>query len=148
MRFFAGFAVLAAMAGQQQALATMSVETVSFLTLAGNDLDDPRYLTPAGTGYDGVTGLLLNAGTGDALCTGALLKDGIHVLTAAHCVTDFNGSPSFVSGSAYFFPSEDNAEILNVVSASVHPDFNGILEAGNDLAILTLETPASAAIQR
>jgi|SoiMethySBSTD1v2_1073268.scaffolds.fasta_scaffold539712_2 hypothetical protein len=37
MRFFAGFAVLAAMAGQQQALATMSVETVSFLTLAGND---------------------------------------------------------------------------------------------------------------
>src|SRR5947209_6419972 len=40
-----------------------------------------------GTGYDGVVEITRSDGLfGELICTGSLLMDGRHILTAAHCV--------------------------------------------------------------
>jgi secreted trypsin-like serine protease len=148
MRFFSALVMTVALAGEQKAWATITVDILPKLTVAGNDVDDPRYLTPPGTGYDGIGGLLLDTTVGSFLCSGTLLADGMHVLTAAHCVTDFAGNPALLGGSVTFFPSPGGVEVIDVISAAIHPDFNGLLQTGNDLAILTLAAPASAGVQR
>jgi secreted trypsin-like serine protease len=148
MRLFSAIGILAVVAAGQCALATPIAEIRPHLTVAGEDFDDLRYLTPQGTGYDGVGGLLIDTSAGTFLCSGALMSDGIHMLTAAHCLTDFFGNPDFLGGTATFFPNPDGVEVLEIVSAVTHPDFNSFLEAGNDIAILTLAAPASAGVQR
>ena len=152
MRLFAAAIVvmMGALGGQERVLAMPLLTSAirPLLTVAGDDFDDARYLTPLGAGFDGVGGLLIDTSAGGSLCSGSLLADGIHVLTAAHCVTDFNGKLDLVAATATFFPSPGGVEVLDVLSAVIHPDFNGFLETGNDLAILTLAVPASAGVQR
>lgn len=150
MRLFAVLTIFTALLAQQRASAGIiaGVEIQPKLVVAGSDVDDPRYLTPPGTGYDGIGGLFLETTAGVNICSGSLLEDGIHVLTAAHCVTDFLGNLALVGGNVTFFPSPDGVEVLDVISAVIHPGYNGLLETGNDLAILTLAAPASAGVQR
>lgn len=88
-----------------------------------------------------------------ALCTSALLWTGNHVLTAAHCVTDSSGNISvldgadgnsitFDTGSGLVTRSFDSTDI------TVHPNYDGILTNGFDLAIITLDSAVDSSVTR
>ena len=87
--------------------------------------------------FSEVADLILKVGP-TIRCSGTLLDDEIHVLTAAHCVTDSRGKLSLKNGFADF-----EGQRINVIKKQtfVHPDWNGDSLAGSDLAILTLESP-------
>lgn len=101
--------------------------------------------------YSGVARLQL----GSTGCSGALLADGIHLLTAAHCVAP-NGVFSFSSGTASFATTPDagnpftgSMTTLTIASALAHPGWTGDFNlVGNDLAVLTLASVAPAQIPR
>ena len=50
------------------------------------------FIVSPGTVFDGVAKLFLTIGPHSFSCTGALLENGIDVLTAAHCLTGAWGS--------------------------------------------------------
>jgi secreted trypsin-like serine protease len=94
-------------------------------------------LVEAGT-YSGVARLALTNVLGNTTsCTGSLLQGGLHILTAAHCVTDERGARDVVSATASF------TELTNSFSVAmdgffIFPRWQGDFFDGNDLAILRL----------
>lgn len=107
-----------------------------------------NHVVSPGSLFDGVGLLTSSAG----LCSGALLEDGIHFVTAAHCVTsagtttplsaasinvrfDLPGGPQNYTGTALFIHPTYNA-------ASTLSTFTG------DLAILALNMIVDIAAQR
>ena len=97
-----------------------------------NHLD---YLSTTGE-FPAVADLILKVGP-TIRCSGTLLDDNIHVLTAAHCVTSSSGKFNLKNGAAYFEGQKIN---IKPKQTFVHPGWNGDLLNGNDLAILTLES--------
>lgn len=84
------------------------------------------------------------------ICTGTLLDTRMHILTAAHCVTDDSGAFTLESGAEIRFGTDINAPTHNysidVPNVKVHPNHlgDGNVLNGYDLAILPLtETVAS-----
>jgi len=113
--------------------------------------DDPAlHEVPPGGTLDGVGDLIISIpGEGTFRCTASLLHSGIHVLTAAHCVTDAAGN--FVPGTTanITFEAAPNETIAAVVSpSSIHPDYRGDFLCGNDIAVLELVSPASDSVDR
>lgn len=104
----------------------------------------PEYYEIApGSGLDGVAALRITTPSGNFGCTGSLLSTGMHVLTAAHCVTDSTGQAAATSVEATF--AAGGGAVLNTSSYVVHPDWTGLLFGGGDLAILELsESPGVA----
>ncbi len=103
-----------------------------------------------GGAYSGVAKLAFG-GTG---CSGALMSDGMHLLTAAHCVAP-NGVFSFSSGTAQFAitPGANvytgSLSSVAIASVLVHPGWTGnFITGGNDLAIVTLASAAPAGAAR
>ncbi len=101
--------------------------------------------------YSGVVTLIITNGTGPAsVCTGALLANRVSILTAGHCVSQGAGT----SVTAYFpaaGASPDSIVALDPTSAAVaiskirvDPLYTGQTVDENDLAVLTLATPAPA----
>lgn len=125
----------------------LEVQYTPFIVGAG-DPNDARYLTPAGTGYDGVGMLIIARATGTFLCSGSLLGTGSHVLTAAHCVTDGSGVMDVTSLTATFFPFPSGTEAIGGTAVTVHPGWTGDLRRGDDLAVVTLAQRASSGVQR
>jgi hypothetical protein len=72
----------------------------------------------------------------------------LHVLTAAHCLTDTFGSLNAISGDITFPLPTGNEETIQLTRYSVHPDWAGDLRAGGDLAVVGLQRSASSRIQR
>jgi len=113
-----------------------------------------NYVTPAGGIYDGVGDLILTIDHDDfgviaVRCSGALLTSGIHVLTAAHCVTDGDGDLILLSGNITFEGDTGVFPIDVLASATeVHPDWDGDIIRGNDVAVLELVSEAPAEITR
>lgn len=99
------------------------------------DFNSDFYVSEQGE-FSAVADLILKVGP-TIRCSGTLLDDNIHVLTAAHCVTDARGKLSLKNGFADF-----EGQRVNVIKKQtfVHPDWNGDSLIGNDLAILTLES--------
>jgi len=107
------------------------------------------YVTRSGGIYDGVGDLILTRVDFTVRCSGALLTDGIHVLTAAHCVTDDGGNLNLLSGNITFEGDTGDFQIAVVVSATkVHPDWDGDILRGNDVAVLKLDLEAPDEIPR
>ena len=122
---------------------TITIETDSMIARFRPhyvSLDDPaNHETPVGTPMDGVAKLILTRTDFTVGCTGTLLttSTGAYVLTAAHCVSDDFGGNIFVSGTATF-TGATTSESIPISSADIHPDWDGSIVRGNDLAVLTL----------
>ncbi len=111
------------------------------------------YVVQPGSGFDGVGMVIAGGGFG----TGTLLSSGIHVLTAAHVVTDpaFFGdeiAAEFVSVQfTYPNPSDPNNPIVEIIPARevyAHPHWTYDLGKGYDIAIVELEWAPSLAVER
>jgi hypothetical protein len=111
-----------------------------------------QYSGGYGTGSGNFTGVANLSG-----CSGVLLADGIHVLTAAHCVADVTVNAQFqtiltpITPTLNFFTSSDPSGLADAVTGiQFNPLtsvwFNSDPTAGMtyDLAILDLAAPAPA----
>ncbi len=111
--------------------------------------DPAEYVTAAGGTYDGVGDLILTRTDFTVRCSGALLPTGTHVLTAAHCVTDDRGNLILDSGFVTFEGDQATVSInVNAAATKVHPDWNGDVLRGNDVAVLVLVSAAPDEITR
>lgn len=77
-------------------------------------------------------------------CSGSLLSSGRHILTAAHCVTNEDGSmPASFAGHSIQFDGPSGSEDISFAGVVAHEgwtyDYTG---TGNDLAIVTLSSAA------
>jgi len=83
------------------------------------------------------------------ICSGSLLTTGMHVLTAAHCITDNSGNFVLVSGTVTF-EGDSATEIItvDVANSAAHPNYDGDFIRGNDVAVLKLDSAASSDITR
>lgn len=129
------------------------------IVVTGNPND---YIVKPGTGYDGVVKLQINrVDLSEGLmgaCTGSLLPTGLHILTAAHCLTQTDQDLA-VGGVPGKFDTSNTSVLFELNTfpprtfyskyASefyVHPSWNGIKLDGNDIAIIKLadEAPVEA----
>ena len=69
------------------------------------------------------------------------MSDGLHFLTAGHCVSDSSGKANATSATVTFFRADSTTTVVSVAQTTVYPGFNGSLAAGGDLALLTLSSP-------
>jgi len=113
-------------------------------------VDDPNnHIVADGAPNDGVARLNFSIDNdGDGIpdtggrCSGSLLPDRIHVLTAGHCVTNANGVIDIVTPSTATFEGDlsDETINLNVAWTQVNPGWDGQLLCGDDIAIVELES--------
>lgn len=109
--------------------------------------DDPtNHVVNAGSVFDGVGALVSPLGN----CTGTLLSSGIHVLTAAHCVTQSGTTTPFAAGSITIrFDLTSGAQTYTGAALFVNP---GYVPLGpgyqSDLAILQLSSIVDPLAQR
>jgi len=114
------------------------------ITVAGDPAD---YIVSPGTGFDGVVQIQLNRIDTSVNCTGSLLPTGLHILTAAHCLTGNNGTFNTESGLAFFdLPTERIG--IPVAEFFIHPLWNGKFAKANDVAVLQLASEAPAEAER
>ena len=104
--------------------------------------------------YSGVVALILNEGAaGNFICSGSLLSDRIHVLTAGHCVSSGHGMLTPVSTTAYFYGGNDPQAVVTSVATpgvvavaasglSVNPLYTGEVVDDHDIAVVTLAQAA------
>lgn len=124
----------------------LRAEVRPLYTTFGNPAD---YVTLSGGLYDGVGDLILTRTDFTVRCSGALLTTGSHVLTAAHCVTDDGGDLNLLSGNITFEGDTGDFQIDVLASATkVHPDWDGDVIRGNDVAVLELVSEAPDEITR
>ncbi len=112
-------------------------------------VDDPaNHVVGSGGSLDGVGKIILTRSDGTFLCSGALLSTGLHVLTAAHCVTDDFGNFVLNSATVTFEGTVTETISVDVPNSSAHPKFNGNFIRGYDVAVLTLTSAPSSDINR
>jgi len=120
-------------------------------------LDDPSFHeVPDSNPHDGVAKLILDRTDFRAGCSGTLASDGLHIITAAHCVTDDNGIYILKSGlgsSATFEGTfNGNFESIEITidpdpsKSKAHPDYDGDYIKGNDIAVLELASSAPSQV--
>jgi len=112
-------------------------------------VDDPaNHVVDSGGSLDGVGKIELTRSDGTFLCSGALLSTGLHVLTAAHCVTDDFGNFVLNSATVTFEGKKTETISVDVPNSSAHPRFKGDFIKGFDVAVLTLTSAPSSDIDR
>lgn len=106
---------------------------------------DPIYL-PTRPHKDGLGFLETNAG----FCSGSLMADGMHIVTAAHCVTDASGNIIANAGFVYFYPGPDDPfydldfgitpgiQRISIDQVYVAPGYTGDVIDHSDVAIISL----------
>ncbi|HBJ35896.1 MAG TPA: hypothetical protein DDZ51_14335, partial [Planctomycetaceae bacterium] len=109
--------------------------------------DPSNYLIGPGTGRDGVVRLIINSAQGSGICSGTLMTTGLHILTAAHCITDSLGNFNS-TGTNVDFLVPGGVQTIPVSQFFVHPSYNGDLLQGSDIAILELASMAPASAER
>jgi len=141
---------------------TYSVEVLPRYVTSETPIDGPgdhAIATPGvsalGMNHDGVAQLQIDLFAGSnsvALCSGALLSTGRHVLTAAHCVTDSSGGVRVGTGDpnlAIFQTASGNQSLsFQAANVSVHPSFNGNVLNGYDVAVIQLDAVVADIVPR
>jgi hypothetical protein len=100
-----------------------------------------------GSLFDGVGALVSPLGN----CSGTLLSSGIHVLTAAHCVTASLTTDPFAANSITIrFDLPGGSQVYSGSSVYINPSYSPVGLAGytGDLAILILNQAVDPAAQR
>lgn len=101
--------------------------------------DYPGNHDTAASAFPGVAKLILKRDDFTVGCTGTLLLNKTHILTAAHCLTDEFGTNILLSGMATFMVDGIEEEInIETSEVNIHPDWDGDFIRGNDIAILAL----------
>jgi len=102
------------------------------------------FLTPPGTGYDGVALLLIHRTDGTYYCTGALIAPTL-LLTAAHCLSNTAGQMTTTRVDASFYPLGGPTVVVTATSGFlVDPNYNGAVVSDYDIALVRLpESPGS-----
>lgn len=118
--------------------------TATFAPLYTTTDSPANHVVPGGGFLDGVGDFIINSSN---RCSSALLGDGLHVLTAAHCVTDENGADDFNFGTVRFFGDNGNYTI-GVDEVFVQASWNGNFADGNDIAVLRLNSVVDSEITR
>jgi len=110
--------------------------------------EQPSHIVPAGGELGGVAKLSVARSDGNYLGSGVLLTTGLHLLTAAHLVTDDAGELNTSSATAWF--SDENGPLgIGISAYYVHPDWDGeFFGHGNDIAVVELDSIAPADIDR
>lgn len=85
-----------------------------------------------------------------AYCTGSLLKGGLYLLTAAHCIKDEDGRllKDHINNTTANFNLSTGFVSRPVVDFFIHPEYDGNLLNGNDVAVLRLGEPAPIEAQQ
>ena len=109
--------------------------------------DPDNYVVNSPSFFDGVAALILNTSLGQRDCSGSLLSSGKYILTAAHCLTDGEGN-LITSESVAIFNLPLGPEILYGSEFFIHPDWDGNLIKGNDIALIKLNDVAPDNITR
>lgn len=128
---------------------------VEAIVVPGNPND---YLVNPGTGYDGVAQVNIDISVRVARCSGSLLRTGLHILTAAHCLTSTSDSEELLPGiprgtliarsAKVFFDLPTGRTPVDASEFYIHPDWKGEYYNGNDLAVIKLAAEAPAAAER
>lgn len=110
-------------------------------------------LVGTGEGYDGVALLEITDAAGGGSGTGSLLKSGSHILTAAHLVADETGALTATSTDVIFRLNDgimDRDILLKVPTSriSLGQNYNGYIQSGRDLAVLTIPDQTSITANR
>jgi hypothetical protein len=116
----------------------------SAITVAGPDPNSSDYLVSAGS-YSGVVQLSIvrpDLGGGAVVgCSGALLSNGVSILTAASCIANSSGIEEASAAYATFdLPGGDVT--AQVSGFFVDPQYAGAAQDPSDIAILQLAAPA------
>ncbi|TAF50501.1 MAG: hypothetical protein EAZ61_12590, partial [Oscillatoriales cyanobacterium] len=116
------------------------------VSVSANDSNDARFLVQPGQGFDGVVRL-----SSDGTCTGALLQDGLHILTAAHCFDINDSTPNLnpdPSKLSIVFDLPSGQQTVAVAQIFVHPGYTAGNDDDNDLAIVRLAQSAPNEAER
>ena len=114
--------------------------------------DPTNYVPSPEDGFAGIVRqeLTLRRGSQEVVegCTGNLLPDGMHILTAAHCVRG-----EYVAGDIEFeLPGAEPNSVdfvpRDIESITIHPDWTGNWFTSPDLAIIRLSEPAPSLADR
>ncbi len=123
----------------------------SDVSAPGNDIGGGNSLYFASANKSGTVALIMEYDNGDRfICSGSVLKGGMSIATAAHCVSGGAGTANPVKTTAHFYNGDPNertvtegASITRDVSTYiVHPNYTGEVIDQNDIAILRLEKAA------
>lgn len=115
----------------------------------GGGINNPIYLPPAAdANYSGVVNLWFRGANGAvaAACTGSLLANsgGLKILTAGHCVSDNSNTIVWTSFTARFRMADGTFTERNGTGFAVQTNYSGAVLEEQDVAVLTLSTPAPA----
>lgn len=116
-------------------------------SIAGNTFTEGPHFVP--TEYTGVGQLIIPTQQGTFACTGSRIGP-TQILTAAHCITDFNGDVSIVGGDIRFINAAGDVQLFTLKQATqdnVHPNWNGNVGDGWDYAVLEMQTAPGADIE-
>jgi hypothetical protein len=142
MLFEAAAGALLMAAGSGYAITVSGLNPNSSSFVAAPALDSP---------YSGVAELLIvrsDLGPGAVEgCSGALLADGVSILTSAGCIADANGVNQ-ATAAYVMFTTADGVFTTEAVTFTVDPSFNGSETSPNDVAILTLASAAPDDVTR
>ncbi|XP_061569168.1 chymotrypsin-like elastase family member 1 [Cololabis saira] len=104
--------------------------------IGGYDADRLMWRWQASLQYDSY-----NDGYFGHICGGTII-DAFYIMTAAHCILSKDSSKyRVVVGEYQLYKDEGTEQNINVESIIVHPEWNGDLGKGNDIALLKLADP-------
>lgn len=130
-------------------IATLSPTSVH--AIVATDIDNllrQQVLPGQYTGVVALEGYVLENDAFSSFCTGSLLPGGFHILTAAHCLTQFGTTtlnPSLVNQPFWVdFKLTSTPTQVPIHELYILPTWEGSVVQGNDLAILSLFHAAPA----